>query len=313
MKIVHLIGASLLLCCLSLSSQAQFLKKLGDKIERKVEQRIDRKTDQAIDKSLDKAEEGTEKVVKDATSSEKNTGENQEQVEQKKPAPLPENYQLAVTGSGPDIYLQYRMTVSAQQSSEYEVDMRMKMYASPGSGMGRSEMIMNMPMVGEMNMVMLTNAKDPLHIVVVNDRRKEYSILDLSEVKDIDPSSETFTVTKLGEENVHGLDCVHSRAVNQDGDSFELWTTKDVPGYEKMMALYSKSQRMGSDDLWKKLEEVGGAGFMVKMKVETKDGAYVMELTEINKAEVPESLFQIPSGYEEKQGGWVKRFMYMGK
>src|SRR5690606_7565078 len=106
MKIVHLIGASLLLCCLSLSSQAQFLKKLGDKIERKVEQRIDRKTDQAIDKSLDKAEEGTEKVVKDATSSEKNTGENQEQVEQKKPAPLPENYQLAVTGSGPDIYLQ---------------------------------------------------------------------------------------------------------------------------------------------------------------------------------------------------------------
>ncbi|HLR37238.1 MAG TPA: DUF4412 domain-containing protein, partial [Chitinophagaceae bacterium] len=215
---------------------------------------------------------------------------------------------LKFTGSGPDLYLEYRVNMEGKQSSEYQMDIHLKMVASPATGMGRSEMVMNMPVVGEMRMVTLTNATKPLHMTLLNERKKQYSVIDLSEIDDVE-SDESYTVTKLGEEKLHGLHCIHSKAVNEDGQAFELWTTTEVPGYEKMVDLYSKSQQMGSGDLWKKMQEAGVAGFMVKLKVDTKGGTSVMELTEMKNMEAPESLFQIPAGYEEKEGRWVKRFM----
>jgi hypothetical protein len=45
-------------------SNAQFLKKLGNKVEKKVQQRVDRKVDNSIEKALDKTEEETEKSLK---------------------------------------------------------------------------------------------------------------------------------------------------------------------------------------------------------------------------------------------------------
>src|SRR5699024_5323274 len=105
---------------LSVPAQGQFLKKLGDKVEKSVERRVDRRTDQAVEKSLDKAEEGTENAVKDAVnSSDKKKETDNKKVDRERgllsgmdsggAEPLPENYTLSLTGSGPDIYLEYQM------------------------------------------------------------------------------------------------------------------------------------------------------------------------------------------------------------
>src|SRR5688572_18668844 len=45
------------LLCISFFSQAQLLKRVGDRIKQKSEQRANQKIDQAIDKGLDKTEE----------------------------------------------------------------------------------------------------------------------------------------------------------------------------------------------------------------------------------------------------------------
>lgn len=285
-RILLIIGVVFLVLTVSHDADAQFLKKLADKVSESV----------GGDKGINSADDASVNAQNGQISPSRNN------------KVLPEDYTLKLTGSGPDLYLAYQMNLEGKQSSEYQMDIKMKMVASPATGMGRSEMVMNIPMLGEMRMVTLTNAAEPLHITLLNERKKQYAVIDLSEMDDA-ASNESYTITKLGEEKLHGLSCIHSKAVNKDGHAFELWTTTEVPGYEKVVALYSKSQQMGSGDLWKEMQEAGVAGFMVKLKVDTEGGTSVMKLTEIKNIEAPESIFQIPAAYEEKGGGWVKKFL----
>lgn len=60
-----LLAILFVLSVFSLTANAQFLKKLGDKIKDKTNQRVDQKTDQTIDKGLDKTEDAAKK--KDTT------------------------------------------------------------------------------------------------------------------------------------------------------------------------------------------------------------------------------------------------------
>src|SRR5690625_404696 len=73
-------------CCLFLLSgslysrtEAQFLKKLGEKIEKSVDRRIDRRTDQAVEKSLDKVESGIANAVNCAVGDDACIAEAQKQ------------------------------------------------------------------------------------------------------------------------------------------------------------------------------------------------------------------------------------------
>ncbi|MBS1656177.1 MAG: metallopeptidase, partial [Bacteroidetes bacterium] len=59
----------LLLVIFAAPSQAQILKKLGNKIKDKVDQRADSKTDQTIDKGLDKTEDAAKKKPGDNSQS----------------------------------------------------------------------------------------------------------------------------------------------------------------------------------------------------------------------------------------------------
>ena len=49
------------LLCISLLSQAQILKNIGNRVKQKVEQRTDQKVDKSIDKGLDKTEDAGKK------------------------------------------------------------------------------------------------------------------------------------------------------------------------------------------------------------------------------------------------------------
>lgn len=323
MRILQLFVGCMIFCSLSLPSEAQFLKKLGDKVEKSIDRRIERRTDQAVEKSLDKVEDGTERAVKNvAEASDKSAEENNEKTIQKEASwplatpegkagttdPIPENHTITLTGSGPDLYLEYRMEMATVQEQQVDMDITMKMYASPSKGAGRSEMKMQMPVIGEMSMVTLVNFNNPTHLILLNDKKKQYSIMDMSKIEEAD-SKEQYTVTKLGEEKVYGLNAIHAKAVSADGDEFEIWTSKEIPGYEKMMELYGKNQQMGSDNLWKELEKAGCEGFMVKMKVITEGGASIMAMTKVEKTDIPKEMLLVPAGYKESKGAWTKRFM----
>lgn len=287
------------LCSYPYKADAQILKKIGKKIEQSVENRVDRKINQGIEKGLDKAEDGTEKAVADAVSSDKKS----------EAIALPEDYQIEISGSGADVYVEYRMHVDNASSEDYQMNMLMKLYTSPQNGHGRAETVMNLPVVGEMKMSMITDMNNPLRVIMLNDRKKQYTVIDYSESTTEKLDDKTYTVKRLGTANVRGLDCIHAEAIGEDGERFEIWTTREIPGYEDMVGLYSKSQHMGSDGLWKAMQDAGCDGFMVKLKVDMDDAGSVMELVKMQRMNIPASTFTVPDGYEEKKGAWVDGFL----
>jgi len=298
MKRVLTLSLCLMLAALSWPAKAQILKKISKKIEKSVERRVDKKIDQGIEGGLDKAEVETESAVTGIFSSDEPPIQA-----------LPDDYEIAVTGSGPDVFLEYRIRYDRAEEGAPQANMSMKLYASPASGKGRAETVMEIPMFGAMKMSMLTDANTPNRIIMLNDRKRQYTVMDFAESDLAEPEGTVYQVKNLGTEDVRGLTCTHAQATNQDGDVFDIWTTQAIPGYQEMLSLYGKAQHMGSDNLWTAMQEAGCAGFIVKFSVATKGTGTTMELVEVEKTTVPSSLYTVPEGYEEKDGSWVNSFM----
>ncbi len=268
---LNIVGFLLFILALSSEVNAQLFKKLSDKV--------------------------SGKIGNVSTHERANT---QEEV-----GSLPMDYRLAVTGSGPDIHLQYHMQMDTKTRTDYQMDITMEMYVSPGKG-GRSEINMEMPVIGPIRMATLSDFRHPDQVILLNERKKQYFILNFSDKKET--VKENFKVTHMGQDILHGLSCIHGKATGPDGQTFEFWTTRDIPGYEALLEVYSKSGEMGSDQLWKSMKESGTAGLLVKLLVPNSRGNSTMELTRIERTTVPASLIEIPSDYKESNGGWVKRF-----
>src|SRR5699024_1916761 len=129
-------------------------------------------------------------------------------------------------------------------------------------GASRSEINIKVPMMGKMSMITLTHLDDPSHIVIVNEKKQTYSIMDADDSDD----DLDFTLEKIGTETLHGLKTVHLRIHVNGGETFDMWTSKDIPGYQKMIDVYRKSGRLGSNRMWKKMAENGSDGILVKME-----------------------------------------------
>lgn len=309
------LGLIIVFCIASTTSYAQFFKKVGDKFEKSIDRRIDRKTDKAVNKSLDKVEGGVDKTAKDATTSSKNKKKN-ETSEAGWPVSTPttklaDNYEINVTGSGPDLYLNYQMVMEGEGMDDNSMKINLEMYTSPSKGFGRSEVIMTMPTIGDISMITLTNMKDPNHIVILNEKKKQYSIIDVSDDNDKAKTDDNYVVKKIGEVELHGMHCKHVLITNSNSNTnMEMWTTTDIPGYENMVDVYSRSGKMGSGNLWSKLKEQDCLGFLVKMKNESdnKKSTVIYELVKVKKSSFSKSMFLVPKGYTEKSNGWAKRY-----
>lgn len=89
-----------ILCLLFTSStQAQILKKLGDKVKRHVDNRVDRKVDNTIDKTLDKAEDAAKGTTNDGNNTEnENTGGKKKNKNTKSDSDKPIDADISETG-----------------------------------------------------------------------------------------------------------------------------------------------------------------------------------------------------------------------
>src|SRR3546814_94279 len=182
------------LTCFSFQTEAQILKKLGDKIGR----------------SLEKSSEA--EADADASTIRKR---------------LPADFELDLTGSGPDMYMEYKVIMEGEGLEDNQMGMSMKMFTSPSQRAGRAETIMTMPMIGEIRMVTLTDFDNPLQMIMLNERKKEYSVIDLNDINKRDDGEE-YTVTRLGEENLHGMHCVRSKAETEEHTS-EIQSLMRIP------------------------------------------------------------------------------------
>ncbi len=333
MKYLLIIGFLFFSLAMSQKAHAQFFKKLADEVSERVENKVINDAGDAAVSGVDKAEKGTANAVKGngkkkARKKESRNSNETSQAENANPnvsammkrlnlgnssrakEPLPENYTLSFTGFGSDYYLKYRMQVNTEQSSAYTMDMTTEMYLSPDIG-ARSQTTMSMPMIGEITMAVLTHFDDPNHMTIINERKKSYTVMDLTEMKEKN-SKLDYKVTNLGKEEVFGLNCTHARVTMDKGAKMDIWTTKEIPAFNKLMKLYFKTnKKTGGDQMWEALKEAGAVGFMVKMVMvmEKEGGSSVMQLTQMKRMTVPDAMLEVPSGYKEKSASWGKRVL----
>lgn len=244
----------------SVPSQAQFLKKLEKKAKEKSKERIENKADKTTDKAPDETEKGVDKTAEEATSSaEEGSIENADM--NSGTEPVPEDYKIGISGSGPDLYLEYQMNTGVAKQTEQAMDMKIKLYSSLRHKSGRSNFEVNLPMMGKMTSSSISNLDHPDRVIMLSDKKKTYSVIKGDEAQK--DESKSFEIEKLSTELIHGLKSIHAKVTSQEGVSYEIWTSKELPGYEKVLAIYKQSGQMGNNRFWKKLADADADGYLV--------------------------------------------------
>ena len=149
---------------------------------------------------------------------------------------------------------------------------------------------------GGIHMVNMTMSDHPDLIYSINDNSKSYTESKKTDVAQEDKRE--YTVKKIGEEKVNGYNCIHA-LVTEGAQTSDMWTTKDVPEYNKHAGAFASNKRMGSPKRDKALKDAGCDGLPVKIinKGNEREGDVTMELVKLEKTTYAKSDFEIPAGY----------------
>ena len=218
-----------------------------------------------------------------------------------------------VTGSGKDLYYQYKITGSGKRMRMNGV---MKMYLS-ADGHVRMEMIMgidtNGAKAGVPSIVILGNSKTPTETISLDDATKTFTRnhIDTADLGRTGMQSSS-VVTKVGDDSWLGFRCVHARIVTTMGmgrlftmvDTMNIWKSNDVPmqpGFRYWLDRFEAKTNatMYSPEVAAKLKQMGCEGLFVRMESGSKDAHTEMALTTVDRRDLPASLFDIPAGYTE--------------
>lgn len=182
-----------------------------------------------------------------------------------------------------DLYLEYKLTGPVNGTS--------KMYTS-AAGM-RVEADMTVPRMGAVKNVTLVRADRPNVMITYTDKAKTYQEID---TKSAGVETVKYAVKVVGKERVGAYNATHVALSANGKPAMDVWTTRDLPGYENLIKLTKTLGSMGSENLYRQLEASGAGGMMVKMKPASGNGM-TMELTKAERRTNPASLFAVPAGY----------------
>jgi hypothetical protein len=162
----------------------------------------------------------------------------------------------------------------------------------------RSEMSMSLPQMpnGGFSRVSIYQKDKPGMVTLLDDKMKTYSERETHE-KPTTPGDDSTTVKIIGQEKMAGYMCIHS-VVTEHGHVSEFWTTKDIPEYEKYVAMHKGSRYMGRGNTEAALKKAGADGFLVKTF--SKDGRGIetsVELKKFEKTNLDADKFKVPEGY----------------
>jgi hypothetical protein len=225
------------------------------------------------------------------------------------------NNSPASSGLGDDYYYELTTNSSGKNVSITQVT---KLYVSAKGNM-RSEMEVKNSADGNKTsapIVSIAHPDKPGESISIDDSAKTYTI-DHFDSSDFNTGEKVnSTATKVGEEKVMGFNCVHARVianktianVYSSTDTIDIWKSNDVPQQAsvKNMMKYMESKTansMYSTETAAQLKQMGCDGFLVKMTMHGKDFSLTMQLTKMERKDLPASMFEIPAGYKEVKDG----------
>jgi hypothetical protein len=202
--------------------------------------------------------------------------------------------QLLILGLGMLITLS---AVAQQGTLEY----KMTLSGGQGQGMTSSSKMMfsgskvrvetNMAIAGTtIKQAMLMLPEKPNVITMLDEKAKTYR-----EVSTGQKTMDKVTLKVVGKEKIQNFNCTHVIVTTQNRP-MDMWTTKDISGYENMMAYLKSSIGGGNDQMYTELKKAGADGFVVKMQI---PGSMTMELVKYDAKPVPASTFTVPAEYKK--------------
>jgi hypothetical protein len=146
----------------------------------------------------------------------------------------------------------------------------------------------------------LGHAGMPRYSMMIYTRTKTYQLHIIDTAAINRPDGMTYQVTKVGNEQVQGYNCIHARvAMSTPGSKTPImedyWLSADVPGYATF-----KQMMVGqhvTPQIMKALEAAGCSGFFVKVTVHSAAYSLDMQLIQATRKDFPASYFELPSGY----------------
>ncbi|GAB3337524.1 hypothetical protein GCM10027299_48720 [Larkinella ripae] len=185
--------------------------------------------------------------------------------------------------------VEYKMTLS--QGGQTPITTTSTIYFS--SGNVRTEV--NIPLPGApkpLKQTILMLAKTPNTTYLLNDANKTYAETSNGQKENV-PAMKT-TVRVLGKEKIQNLNCTHAMVTFEKG-SMEIWTSKDIAGYDKLMSYWRSNQSFGDENVYNELKKSGADGFFVRMK----NSGVTVDLVRYDTKPVEAALFEIPKDYKK--------------
>lgn len=228
------------------------------------------------------------------------------------------------SGSGKDLYFEYKLTTTGSSDSRGSFANGIIKYYISSKGDMRTEGDWTITYQGKQNPVQIVaigHADKPDESIDLDDSAKTYTVTHFNP-EDFKTGVKTqSSVSKIGEEKIMGFNCVHAQIIEtigfpgaesfmNDPDTIDLWRSNDVtlPANVKELMGYQNSKSnntMFSPDVEAQLKQMGCGGFMVKMTSPSEGLTINGVLTKVEHRDLPASLFQIPAGYkEDKSGGF---------
>lgn len=225
------------------------------------------------------------------------------------------------SGSGKDLYFEYKLTTTGSSDSRGSFANGITKFYVSSKGDMRAVVDWTMTYQGQQNPVhdvTIAHADKPDESIDLDDSAKTYTVTHFNPEDFKTVVKTQSSVSKIGEEKIMGLTCIHARVIENtnvlsnvsDTDTTDLWKSNDVtlPANVKawMDGQNSKSNNtMFSHDAEAQLKQMGCGGFMVKMTSPSEGLTINVVLTKVEHRDLPASLFQIPAGYkEDKSGGF---------
>lgn len=199
---------------------------------------------------------------------------------------------LAVTASAQQGTLEYQTTISG---GPQPMTTSSTMYFLNGD----IRIDMAIPLPGgstPMKQTMLMLGKQPNTVFMLNSRNQTYTEASTGKSGSIPTVKPTVKV--VGKETIVGMNCTHS-VVTMGKTIMDIWTTKDITGYDKMQSYWKSNQPIGGENLYQELKKAGAEGFVVRTQNKAVKGGITMELVRYDPRPVASSLFEIPKGYKK--------------
>lgn len=160
--------------------------------------------------------------------------------------------------------------------------------------------------------ISIAHANKPGESIDIDDSAKTYTINHFDSSDMNTEEKITSTATKVGDEKIMGFNCVHARIISKktmgsfysSTDTIDLWKSNDVPQQPSVKVLMNRMESgrgnaMYSTETAAQLKQMGCEGFTVKMVMSSKDISMILQLTKMERLNVPASMFEIPAGYKE--------------